>query len=323
MPRALLPFRGGFVGCDAPRRRMLRRSFTHSGLRACADPTLPWGGSGRVRGYPRSWSFRMRLRCPPSTTRPSPPRNWRTPSRRRSRPVDLSGYAVEDWAVLRHLLGDDARRLPPVLHPLRPQRLVRLDGGDRDLLPRRDRLPRLGHVRAHEPPHPGRLPLPLPAARPQAGCWRRRSTSSASPSSPTRAILVWRFMAIIEGEEMTTIRVPKNLFYGAVFIGFCSDVRPLRPGRDRQLAARLLRPRAARRLRRAPAGRDLMLILLGSFLVLMILGLPVALAMAVSSLLFILATRHGAGRDRRPAHDRRRRELSRFSPCRSSSSPAT
>ena len=34
------------------------------------------------------------------------------------------------------------------------------------------------------------------------------------------AVLVWRFMGIISGEEMTTIRVPKNLFYGAVFLGF-------------------------------------------------------------------------------------------------------
>ncbi len=34
------------------------------------------------------------------------------------------------------------------------------------------------------------------------------------------AALVWRYMGIIEGEEMTTIRVPKNLFYGAVFVGF-------------------------------------------------------------------------------------------------------
>ncbi len=34
------------------------------------------------------------------------------------------------------------------------------------------------------------------------------------------AALVWRYMGIIEGEEMTTIRVPKNLFYGAVFLGF-------------------------------------------------------------------------------------------------------
>jgi TRAP-type C4-dicarboxylate transport system permease small subunit len=34
------------------------------------------------------------------------------------------------------------------------------------------------------------------------------------------AILVWRFMDIISGEEMTTIRLPKNLIYGCVFIGF-------------------------------------------------------------------------------------------------------
>ena len=34
------------------------------------------------------------------------------------------------------------------------------------------------------------------------------------------AVLVWRFMGIIEGEEMTTIRLPKNLIYGLVFIGF-------------------------------------------------------------------------------------------------------
>jgi len=34
------------------------------------------------------------------------------------------------------------------------------------------------------------------------------------------SILVWRFMAIIEGEEMTTIQLPKNLIYGCVFAGF-------------------------------------------------------------------------------------------------------
>jgi TRAP-type C4-dicarboxylate transport system permease small subunit len=34
------------------------------------------------------------------------------------------------------------------------------------------------------------------------------------------AILVWRFMDIISGEEMTTIHLPKNLIYGLVFIGF-------------------------------------------------------------------------------------------------------
>jgi TRAP-type C4-dicarboxylate transport system permease small subunit len=34
------------------------------------------------------------------------------------------------------------------------------------------------------------------------------------------AVLVWRFMDIISGEEMTTIRLPKNLIYGCVFLGF-------------------------------------------------------------------------------------------------------
>jgi TRAP-type C4-dicarboxylate transport system permease small subunit len=34
------------------------------------------------------------------------------------------------------------------------------------------------------------------------------------------AYLVWTFMDIISGEEMTTIRVPKNLFYACVFVGF-------------------------------------------------------------------------------------------------------
>ena len=32
--------------------------------------------------------------------------------------------------------------------------------------------------------------------------------------------LVWRFMSIIHDETMTTIDLPKNLIYGAVFIGF-------------------------------------------------------------------------------------------------------
>ena len=34
------------------------------------------------------------------------------------------------------------------------------------------------------------------------------------------AVLVWRFMDIISGEEMTTIHLPKNLIYGCVFLGF-------------------------------------------------------------------------------------------------------
>jgi TRAP-type C4-dicarboxylate transport system permease small subunit len=34
------------------------------------------------------------------------------------------------------------------------------------------------------------------------------------------AWLVWRFMGLIEGETMTTINLPKNLVYGAVCAGF-------------------------------------------------------------------------------------------------------
>ena len=34
------------------------------------------------------------------------------------------------------------------------------------------------------------------------------------------AWLVWRFMAVVEGEPMTTIELPKNLIYGLVFLGF-------------------------------------------------------------------------------------------------------
>lgn len=34
------------------------------------------------------------------------------------------------------------------------------------------------------------------------------------------ALLVWQFMGIVSGEEMTTIHIPKNLIYGLVLVGF-------------------------------------------------------------------------------------------------------
>jgi TRAP-type C4-dicarboxylate transport system permease small subunit len=34
------------------------------------------------------------------------------------------------------------------------------------------------------------------------------------------ALLIWRFMDIVADEEMTTIPLPKNLTYGVVFVGF-------------------------------------------------------------------------------------------------------
>ena len=35
------------------------------------------------------------------------------------------------------------------------------------------------------------------------------------------AWLVWKFMSIISGEEMTTVQLPKNLFYGCVLRPSC------------------------------------------------------------------------------------------------------
>jgi TRAP-type C4-dicarboxylate transport system permease small subunit len=34
------------------------------------------------------------------------------------------------------------------------------------------------------------------------------------------ALLVWKFMAVVEGDTMTTIMLPKNLVYGCVLAGF-------------------------------------------------------------------------------------------------------
>jgi TRAP-type C4-dicarboxylate transport system permease small subunit len=59
------------------------------------------------------------------------------------------------------------------------------------------------------------------------------------------AWLVWKFMSIISGEEMTTVQLPKNLFYGCLR----ADVPARDPGRARQLAARIFGARAARGLR--------------------------------------------------------------------------
>jgi TRAP-type C4-dicarboxylate transport system permease small subunit len=82
-----------------------------------------------------------------------------------------------------------------------------------------NRVCRLGDVRAAQPPHPGRLPLPLPAGR---ACARALDRHRPHPHRFLLygAILIWRYIGIISGEEMTTIRVPKNLFYGFVFLGF-------------------------------------------------------------------------------------------------------
>ena len=101
--------------------------------------------------------------------------------------------------------------------------------------------------------------------------------------------LVWQFIQIIGDERMTTIKFQKGFRLLRRAARLRADVRPLDPDRGRELAAGLFDPGAPRRLRRN--GRlEAMLLLLGGFLLLMLLGLPVALAMATSSLVYILVT---------------------------------
>ena len=159
------------------------------------------------------------------------------PSRSRRPDVDLSVYAVEDWLTLRALLADGARGLPPVLHPLRAEQFLRLDRGDRDLLPRGHRLHGLGHVR---PPRAGtsRSTSCSATCRPaRPACWRPLSTSSARLFFAYAAWLVWHFMSLIEGETMTTIDLPMSLVYGAVCLGFVLMVAALDPGGGRATGA--------------------------------------------------------------------------------------
>ena len=99
------------------------------------------------------------------------------------------------------------------------------------------------------------------------------------------------------------------------------DVHSIRSGVHRELAPGLLDPRKAGGVRSCSdlIARSIlsctysvapMLILIGSFLALLLLGLPVALAMGVSSLLYILATGTAPDVISGPADDRRRRKLS-------------
>ena len=119
----------------------------------------------------------------------------------------------------------------------------------------------------------------------------RGRRSSARLFFAYAAWLVWRFMRSDRGRDDDDDRPAQEPVYGAVFARLRPDVRALHPGVGRELAARLLDPGAPEALRRRTGFEaHAMLILLGSFLLLMILGLPVALAMAVSSLLYILST---------------------------------
>ena len=135
--------------------------------------------------------------------------------------VDLGQYAVEDWLTLvifwvmalsvflqfftRYVLNNS----------------LCLDRGDRDQLPDRGGLPRLGDVRAAVAAHPGRFPLPLSAASARrARC--RPSIDLIRIAFFAYAIwLVWQFIQIIGDERMTTIKLPKGFVYYAVLPASC------------------------------------------------------------------------------------------------------
>ena len=112
------------------------------------------------------------------------------------------------------------------------------------------------------------------------------------------ALLVWRYASIISDERMTTIDFPKGPLFMLVFAAFV-----LMALRSAQVAVANWRRgysvlATARGVRRA--GRDdgrsaVMIVLLGGFLLLMVFGVPVAVAMAVASLAYLLV--HGGAPD--------------------------
>ena len=92
------------------------------------------------------------------------------------------------------------------------------DRGDRDLLPDRRRLYRLGDVRAAVAAHPGRSAVSLSAA--SAGARASTVIDLIRIAFFGYAImLVWQFIQIIGDERMTTIKFQKVVYY-AVLLGF-------------------------------------------------------------------------------------------------------
>lgn len=134
-------------------------------------------------------------------------------------PVDLSGYAFEDWLALalfwamtlavfvqfftRYVLNDSfawteeiATNLNVALVFIGSAMCVRMSRHIQVDFLYRYLSPRVGRVLA-------------------TGIDLIRTAFFAYA-----AILTWRYMSIVADEQMTTIELPKNLAYGFVFIGF-------------------------------------------------------------------------------------------------------
>ena len=134
-------------------------------------------------------------------------------------PVDLRGYAVEDWATLaifwimalavflqfftRYVLNDSLAWTEEIATYC----LVAVVFVGAAMCVRLGRHIHVDFLFRY---------LPAPLARALATCIDALRTLFFGYG----AYLVWRFMDIVGDETMTTINLPKNLIYGCVLVGF-------------------------------------------------------------------------------------------------------
>lgn len=134
-------------------------------------------------------------------------------------PVDLSGYAFEDWLALalfwamalavfvqfftRYVLNDSFAWTEEIAANLNVA-LVFIGSA---MCVRTSRHIQVDFVYRYVPPSVGRiLSTVVDLVRLAFFAYG--------------AVLIWRFMSIVSDEQMTTINLPKNLTYAFVFIGF-------------------------------------------------------------------------------------------------------
>ena len=120
--------------------------------------------------------------------------------------VDLTRLRRRGLADAGAVLAHGAGRLLAVLHPLRPQQLLRLDRGDRHQLSGGHRLHGLGDVR---PSRASTSRSICSSTSCRAGMARALATLIdiiRTAFFAYAAYLVWTFMSLIEGKSMTDRR---------------------------------------------------------------------------------------------------------------------